>query len=678
MLRLRKILLCDYVYFIVTILVILITIYRLSIPVISNYNESSTTFIGTINKIIVKNDKVTIYVKNKEIIIASYYLNQLDYSNLKLGDKVKIMGIFKLPSSNTTEYLFNYQKYLKRRNIFYLVEVSSIEKIRNNRNIYYFLKQKLINNLSDNPYLYTFVLGDKSYLDSSVKRSYQSNGISHLFCISGMHTALLIMIINRLLKRFKLNEMNLFIITSSILIIYLLLVGLSPSIVRAVLFYIIFSINQIKYFYIKPTNLFLIVFSISLIINPNYVYDIGYLYSYSISFSLIKMSDYLKGNYFKTIFKTSIISLLVSLPITLYNFYEINILSIFYNLIFIPIISIIIFPMSLLVLIIKPLLPIYNYLIIGVERLSLFFSNINFGKLIFKRLPIYIYIIYFLLVFIYLYKPKKIFIYMFFSLLLIHYLIPYCDYSTYMEIIDVGQGDSILIHYRNKAILIDTGGKDNSNGVIFFNTINPALKSLGVQKINYLILSHGDSDHMGESLTLVNNFKVDKVIFNCGSCNYLEKELIEDLDKKKIKYYSCIEKIKIDNNKLYFLQTKLYDNENDNSNVIYTDLNGYKFMLMGDASITTEKEIMNKYNLPDIDVLKVGHHGSKTSSGIEFINEINPKYSIISVGKNNRYGHPNKEVLDNLEDSKIYRTDQNGSIMFKIKNNKLKIETCSP
>ena len=88
--------------------------------------------------------------------------------------------------------------------------------------------------------------------------------------------------------------------------------------------------------------------------------------------------------------------------------------------------------------------------------------------------------------------------------------------------------------------------------------------------------------------------------------------------------------------------------------------------------------MIEKYNLQDIDVLKVGHHGSKTSSGKEFINEINPKYSIISVGKNNRYGHPNKEVLNNLSDSKIYRTDQNGSVMFKIKNNKLKIETCSP
>jgi len=182
---------------------------------------------------------------------------------------------------------------------------------------------------------------------------------------------------------------------------------------------------------------------------------------------------------------------------------------------------------------------------------------------------------------------------------------------------------------------------------------------------------------MGEAINLVNNFKVEKVIFNCGPYNDLERELIKVLDKKKIKYYSCIKELNIDNNKLYFLQTKEYDNENDDSNVIYTELNGYKFMFMEDASINTENEILYKYNLTDIDVLKVGHHGSKTSSGKEFIDEINPKYSIISVGKNNRYGHPNKEALDNLKDSKIYRTDEDGSIMFKIKNNKLKIETCS-
>ncbi len=179
---------------------------------------------------------------------------------------------------------------------------------------------------------------------------------------------------------------------------------------------------------------------------------------------------------------------------------------------------------------------------------------------------------------------------------------------------------------------------------------------------------------MGESVNLVENFNVENVIFNCGEFNDLEQELIRVLNKKKIPYYSCINKL----NNLYFLQTDLYDNENDNSNVIYTEINGYKFMFMGDAGIEKEKDILDKYNISDIHVLKVGHHGSKTSSSETFINEMNPKYGVISVGKNNRYGHPNKEVLDNLEDSKVNRTDQDGSIMFKIKNNKLKIETCTP
>ena len=183
---------------------------------------------------------------------------------------------------------------------------------------------------------------------------------------------------------------------------------------------------------------------------------------------------------------------------------------------------------------------------------------------------------------------------------------------------------------------------------------------------------------MGDTINVVNNIKIENVIFNCGSYNDLENELIKILDKKKIKYYSCIKELNIDESKLEFLNTKEYDNENDNSNVIYIKLNNYKFLFMGDAGVDKEKDILDKYNLENIDVLKVGHHGSKTSSSKEFINKIKSKYSVISVGKNNRYGHPNNEVLNNLDNSKIYRTDQDGSIMFKIKNNRLKIKTCSP
>ena len=195
--------------------------------------------------------------------------------------------------------------------------------------------------------------------------------------------------------------------------------------------------------------------------------------------------------------------------------------------------------------------------------------------------------------------------------------------------------------------------------------------------MNKLILPHGDYDHIGESINIVNNIKIENVILNCGPYNDLEKNLIKVLEDKKIKYFSCIKELNIDKHKFQFLNTEIYDNENDNSSVIYTKLNGYKFMFMGDSGIEKEKDILDKYNISDIDVFKVGHHGSKTSSDKKFIDEIKPKYSIISVGKNNRYGHPNKEVLNNLKQSKVYRTDQDGSIMFKIKNDKLKIKTCS-
>ncbi len=446
---------------------------------------------------------------------------------------------------------------------------------------------------------------------------------------------------------------------------------------RGILFYYLFSINKINYYYIKPENIWILCFSISIIINPFFIKDIGFLYSYEISYSLIKMKDYLSSkNYLISLLKVSILSFFVSIPITLYNFYQINILSIVYNLLFVPLISLIIFPLSMIVGIINPLIPIYQLLTDILEKISLSLNTIKLFTITFSKIHFIYYILYFLIIYIYLQTKKIIILIIVIVLLIIHFIIPYVDSNKYIDILDVDQGDLIVLRINHQTSLIDTGGKKERN--ITSRIIKPFLKSKGITSIQTLIISHGDYDHMGEAINLVNNFKVEKVIFNCGKFNDLEKELIKVLDKKHIKYYSCIKELNIDNNILYFLQTNEYDNENDNSNVIYTELNGYKFMFMGDAGVDKEKDILEKYNINDIDVLKVGHHGSKTSSSKEFINEINPKYSIISVGKNNRYGHPNKEVLTVLENSKIYRTDQDGSIMFEIKSNKVKIETCSP
>ena len=534
-----------------------------------------------------------------------------------------------------------------------------------------------VNNSGSYEYLNLFILGNNNYIDNYILESYRKNGISHLFSISGMHISIFTSVILLILKRIIKNNKLILFILFVILIFYIFITNFSSSVIRASSLFLVSMLLSILGYKVKSSNILIYIFIFSLIENPYKIYNSGFLFSYVISFSLIHFSPKINNykNYFIKLLITSIISYLISIPILINTNFSINLLTPFINLIFVPYVSLIIFPLSLLTFIFPFLEGLFNFLIYIMEKTSLLISSINFFNITLCHMswiPVNVYYLIIYTIIIKLLKKEYKYIFVFLCIIFIHHNINYLNSFYLINYIDIGQGDTSLIifPYNKKNILIDCAN-DSKNIII------PYLKSQGINKLDYLIITHGDYDHMGEAINLVNNFKVEKVIFNCGEYNDLEKELINVLDKKKIKYYSCIKELNIDKNKLYFLQTKEYDNENDNSNVIYTELNGYKFMFMGDASSTTEHEILNKYNLTDIDVLKVGHHGSKTSSSIEFINEINPKYSVISVGKNNRFGHPNKEVLENLENSKIYRTDQDGSIMFKIKNNKLKIETCS-
>ena len=257
--------------------------------------------------------------------------------------------------------------------------------------------------------------------------------------------------------------------------------------------------------------------------------------------------------------------------------------------------------------------------------------------------------------------------------------IPYLDSNFNVVMLDVGEGDCIFIKapWGRGNILIDTGNSYEDYSVME-SKVMPYLKSRGVSRIDYLIISHGDADHIGGALSLIKDFNVNNVILNNGDYSNLEMELISALKKKKIYFTSDVDKINIKGWYIYFLNNKLFDNENDNSIINYFKINSYSFLFMGDSSFVVEDYLLEEYNLKDITFLKVGHHGFDTSSSREFIDSINPVNALISVGRNNKYGHPNKEVLNNLNNSKIYRTDQDGSIMFKIKNNKLKVETCNP
>ncbi len=512
MIRLRKILLCNYLYYIFLLFVILFSIIRINAIHRSNYTSKSNKFIGIITNIKIDGDllQFTLKDKNNEMVKANYFFKNLKEKNkyqyfFKLGDKIELKAKFIKITKTTTKNIFNYQEYAMRKNMFYNLEINTIIKISDNNNFVYFFKNFIydyFNNFKNSKYLKLLLLGDKTYIDEEIISSFRENGISHLFAISGMHVGIITSLILNILNAFKIREEKRYLIVSIFLFIYLFLVGSSASIMRAFLFFVLISINKIYYFYIDNIYLFILTFSITLLINPFYIYDVGFQYSFLISFTLILSSNILNkcNSYFINLFFTSSISFFSSLPITLYHFNQINLLSIFYNLFFVPLVTLLLFPLSIIILILPFLGFIYNFLILVLEKSSLFLSSIDTFKFIFGKINISFYFIYYILFFMFLKYYKKIFLIIFFLILIFHYFFYSIFDSDYLVMLDIGQGDSFIMHSKNKTIMIDTGGKvvytskkwaKKSKSSIVSNITIPYLKSKGIKKIDFLVLTHG-------------------------------------------------------------------------------------------------------------------------------------------------------------------------------------------
>lgn len=684
-LNLRKILLCNTLYY----LLLLISIFNIFIYnkiYIPQKIKENDKYILKLNNYNINGNKLSLEFDN---LRGTYYFDkEEDLTNFKrnynLGDTVEVKGTLEVPTNNTIPNTFNYKNYLYHKKINYILKIDAIKKLKSNKNILINIKNRIskrIENTKYNSYLYAFILGKSSYIDNESYNNYKINGVTHLFALSGLHVSLFSSIILFILNKLKFNEKTSFIITSIFLIFFSFIASFTPSILRATIFFILSSLNKIYYTFIKPKNILIVTFSILTFINPFYIFDTGFILSFTITYFILLLNENttIKGN-IKSILVISILSFLSSLPIIINFSYEVNIIGFINNILFIPLVTNIIFPFSLIVIIIPKFSYILFILTSIMETISKYSSNLLNITIYFQKLTSLEIIIYYVLLIISIKKNKKL-LSILFIFILILYLKPNFDKNTYVYFIDVSQGDSALIVTKNnKSILIDTGGKlnyktekwkqKNKEFNLMTSSVIPFFKSIGLKKIDCLLITHGDADHAGYALELIDNYKVINKYTNKGRKNSLEKKL--NIDSLNSNY------LKIDNIEIYSLNDTIYNNENKDSLVLLIKIYNYKFLFMADADKEVEKTIIEKYNLKNIDVLKVGHHGSKTSTDESFIEEITPKYSIVSVGKNNKFGHPNIETLNILKDTKILRTDELGTVKITLNKNKSLIETFEP
>lgn len=620
-------------------------------------------------------NKLSMNLKGKEDLVATYYIDTYDEliylkDNLKYGVSLKLNGELIEVINNTIPNTFNYKNYLQNKGIYYNLSISKIEILDSKISFIYKLKNLInarINKIDKTGYMKAFVLGDKSDIDSDTYSRYQKIGITHLFALSGMHVGLLSNIILKLLKRFK--DKSKYLIVNIFLIIYGFIVGFPSSIKRCIVFFIVNSIN--KYFKLEVSSFKVLMLVIGILVLYDYkiIYDVGFIYSICTVGGIILCNEFIShDDKLVSSFRLSLVAFVVSLPISLCNFYEVNILSIIYNMVYVPLVSIIVYPLSLLSFIIPSLSYVFGLSVKVLEVSSSFFSSIRLFNIYlnFNIIQVLLYYSVTLLVF---YKGKYKLSIVLVLIVILDMISPYLDSNGYIYYFDVGQGDSSLIisPYRKDVILIDTGGSTsyvseewmNRSEYYVSDNVISFMKSIGIKNIDLLVLSHGDSDHANEVDNILKDINIKCLNVNQGELNELEINAIESIGLCQYKPNNMV---------LKYLNYKIYDNENDNSLLSYMKIYNTSILSLGDASSIVEDDIIDKYKLNNIDILKLSHHGSKTSSSYKFLNKISPTIAVISSGRNNRFNHPSSETLSNLSKLKLdyLNTQDSGTIEFII------------
>ncbi len=637
----------------------------------------------------------------QEKILVTYKMTSKEekelFRKLKLGMTYKANAVLELPSPNRNEDQFNYQNYLKRKGIHYIAKVTAIQfsesknenvlqKIANIRHsIIDYIEQTFDKNTS--PYIAALIVGEKSLFDDNIFSQYQKLGVVHLLAISGLHVSLFVSFCFHLFIRAGVTRegsRNLLLI---LIPAYALLAGFNPPVVRAAGMSFLILLSTQKLSTLSAISLTFILF---FIFNPYVVFEVGFQLTYSVAFALILSKRIISRttNTWLLGLIISIISTLASSIVMMFHFYEFSVIGILLNIFYVPLFSVIIVPLVFFCFLtsLHPLLfavpnAILTLLLQLTEQVTQFLTAFPFKSIVTGR-PSGIFLCLFIgMLYLFFYLFEKQYLKRAFLVLLVYLCL--CNWQNFpfkgeVVIIDVAQGDSILIQLPLNAgtFLIDTGGtlpfakkewqlkqKEFSVGA---NVLAPSLKARGIKRLDKVFITHADADHMEALDELAREIRVEQLYIGAGAAQkaILRTTLLE-LSDIPVQELTSGAYFNYGENSLTILHpSERSDGSNNDSLVIKAKLDGLTWLFTGDIEAQAE-EVLRRSDIR-ADVLKIAHHGSKTSTTDAFVKAVGPHIGLISCGLNNRFGHPHAETLATLEKNQVtvFRTDQTGMITY--------------
>jgi competence protein ComEC len=639
------------------------------------------------------------------------------------GRRLAITGKLNLPRGRTNPGGFDYRQYLAQGGIYATVfaqeaDIHQLEGEGGNplKKAGLLLRNRIVDTIhqclprEQAGLLSGMLIGYRENLSKEIQEQFSDAGLTHIMAVSGANIAFIIMPFALLFKRLRIGPKIANPVMMGVLILFVFITGFSPSVLRAVIMAIIILLGGMLYREADVLTSLAAAVILLLLYNPGMLFDIGFQLSFAATLSLVLFYKTLRAGldfphmprFAAEILAVTLAAQLGVLPITLYHFNKLSLLSLLANLLVIPVVQIITllgFGMVLAGQFSLFLARIAGYanhsflsFILWVSETS---SNIPFAVIHVPTPSLVMVTAYYSVLFFLLYiKPRyKVVIapkhYLAAILILTAMIILPWFVPKKMTVVflDVGEGDAIFIRTGSgKTVLIDGGGYSSKTGgqdTMGDSVVIPFLYDWGVTRLDLAVSTHGHDDHMQGLVSVLKSFPVEKLIMpeNPGREEY--RSLLKLATARDVSVSRCRtgDRVVVDaKTQLLVLhpQKEYFANDsplNNESLVLKLQHGKIRMLFTGDIETATEDLLLEKGLDLRAEVLKIAHHGSAGSSGVQFLDAVKPAAAVISVGKNN-FGHPSAVVLDRLSLGKVpvYRTDRDGAIIVTTDGTSIRIE----